>query len=188
MTPTRHRGGSPTTSADTPAATRSLSDLARQPEIQLALDNNAFLRVAENVIYLRRYRELTQEALAKRVKTSQAAIARVEGACENVTLRTLEKIVTALEGRLQLSISPAEVHLPTLPNWWDLIAHGIDADQPYACAFVLKQERDPVHVGAGWISNATGAFEQIAVGTAVVGAPPVSRELCAPHRQTKEVA
>ena len=162
MTLTGHRGGSPTTRAERPTAGQSLSDLAKRPEVQLALDNNAFLRVAENLIHLRRYRDLTQGRLAKRVKTSQAAIARIEGASENITLRTLERLVGALKGRLQLSISPAEVHLPTLPEWWDLIAHRVEAPGPYVCRIIVKQEDEPTsRVAAGWKADATGLAKRI---------------------------
>lgn len=95
-----------------------MTDLARQPEVRLALDNDALFRVAENLIYLRRHRKLTQANLAKKMGTSQAKVARIEGGRENVTLRTLEKAVVALEGRLSLSIAPAELELPKAPGWW----------------------------------------------------------------------
>ena len=95
-----------------------MTDLARQSEVRLALDNDALFRVAENLIYLRRHRKLTQANLAKKMGTSQAKVARIEGGRENVTLRTLEKAVVALEGRLSLSIAPAELELPKAPSWW----------------------------------------------------------------------
>ena len=95
-----------------------MTDLARQPEVRLALDNDALFQVAENLIYLRRLRKLTQAVLAKKMGTSQAKVARIEGGRENVTLRTLEKAVVALEGRLSLSIAPAELELPKAPSWW----------------------------------------------------------------------
>ena len=95
----------------------SLIELARKPEVRLALDNDARLQVAESLIYLRKHRRLTQQALARKMGTSQAKVARIEGARENITLRTLEKAVVALEGRLSLSISPAEIELPKAPSW-----------------------------------------------------------------------
>lgn len=95
-----------------------MTDLARQPEVRLALDNDALFRVAENLIHLRKHRGLTQQALAERMGTSQAKVARIEGGRENITLKTLERIVGALEGRLGLSITPAEFLLPRLANWW----------------------------------------------------------------------
>ena len=38
-------------------------------------------------------------------------------AIENVTLRTHEKAIVALDGRLSLSVSPAELELPKAPSW-----------------------------------------------------------------------
>jgi transcriptional regulator with XRE-family HTH domain len=114
------------------------------------VQNNARVRFAESIVYLRRYRKLTQKALANKITTSQAAVARMEGARENITLLTLEKVVTALRGRLQLSIPPAEMNLPTMPEWWDLIRYpGIDAKQPYHCVFMAKQDGPPERLGAG---------------------------------------
>jgi transcriptional regulator with XRE-family HTH domain len=96
-----------------------MTELAQQPEVRLALDNDALFRVAESLIYLRRYRGLTQQALARKMGTSQAKVARIEGGRENVTLRTLERVVRALEGRLGLSIAPAEIDVPRGPSWWN---------------------------------------------------------------------
>ena len=97
----------------------SMTELAQQPEVRLALDNDALFQVAESVICLRRYRGLTQQALARRMGTSQAKVARIEGGKENVTLKTLERAVGALDGRLGLSIAPAELDVPKVPRWWD---------------------------------------------------------------------
>ena len=54
------------------------------------------------------------------MNTSQAKVARIEGGRENVTLRTLEKAIVALEGRLGLSIAPAELISPDCPDWWSM--------------------------------------------------------------------
>jgi transcriptional regulator with XRE-family HTH domain len=105
-----------------------MTDLARQPEVRLALDNDALFQVAENLIYLRRHRKLTQANLAKKMGTSQAKVARIEGGRENVTLRTLQKAVVALEGRLSLSVSPAELEWPKAPSWW---SEGDEAHSSY---------------------------------------------------------
>ena len=107
-----------------------MTDLVRQPEVRLALDNDALFQVAENLIYLRKHRKLTQQSLARKMGTSQAKVARIEGGRENVTLRTLEKAVAALEGRLSLSIAPAELHFPRLPSWWG-VADADEANSAY---------------------------------------------------------
>jgi len=130
---------------------RALSELARQPEVRLALDNDALFQVAENMIYLRKHRKLTQATLARKMGTSQAKVARIEGGRENVTLRTLEKAVLALEGRLGLSIAPAEFYFPGLPSWWSM-ADAVGADSPYRLHFVhvVESGSGSLKVGAGW--------------------------------------
>lgn len=141
-----------TTRAGVPTRTKSssISDLARRPEVRLALDNDALFQVAENLTYLRKHRKLTQQLLAKKMGTSQAKVARIEGGRENVTLRTLEKAVVALEGRLSLSIAPAELHLPRLPAWWSM-ADTVGADFPNLLHFVRVQSgSDSRKVGAAW--------------------------------------
>jgi len=127
--PKRH-AGSPTTGAvgHAPVKSGSLTELARKPEVRLALDNDARLQAAESLIYLRKHRRLTQQTLARKMGTSQAKVARIEGGRENVTLRTLEKAVVALEGCLSLSVSPAELELPKAPSWWSVV----DADEAHS--------------------------------------------------------
>ena len=120
MTSPKRHAGTPTTGAvgHAPVKSASLTELARKPEVRLALDNDARLQVAESLIYLRKHRRLTQQTLAMKMGTSQAKVARIEGGRENVTLKTLEKAVVALEGRLSLSVSPAELEWPKAPSWW----------------------------------------------------------------------
>jgi DNA-binding XRE family transcriptional regulator len=128
-----------------------MSELARQPDVRLALDNDALFQVAENLIYLRKRRGLTQQALARKMGTSQAKVARIEGGRENVTLRTLERAVVALEGRLNLTIMPAELHFPRLPSWWSM-ADAVGADSPYRLHFVrvVESGNGSLKVGAAW--------------------------------------
>ena len=68
---------------------------------------------------MRRYRELSQAQLATAAGTSQAAIARVENQIENITLSTLQKLVTALKGRVRFSIQPEEIPADRTPAWWE---------------------------------------------------------------------
>jgi transcriptional regulator with XRE-family HTH domain len=128
-----------------------MSELARQPDVRLALDNDALFQVAENLIYLRKHRGLTQQALAKKMGTSQAKVARIEGGRENVTLRTLERAVVALGGRLALSIAPAELHFPRLPSWWSM-PDAVGAVSPYSLHFIhaVESGSGSLKVGAGW--------------------------------------
>jgi HTH-type transcriptional regulator / antitoxin HipB len=59
-------------------------------------------------ITLRKAREsagLTQEELAKRLKTKKTAISRIENHSEDIKLSTLEKVATALGKKLQIKIA-----------------------------------------------------------------------------------
>ena len=59
-------------------------------------------------VMLRQAREaagLTQEALAKKLKTQKTAISRIENHAEDLKLSTLEKVAAALGRRLQIKIT-----------------------------------------------------------------------------------
>jgi helix-turn-helix protein len=53
--------------------------------------------------------------------TSQSAIARIEAGEENITLGTLERIIKALNGRLAVSIQPAELPFIRSAPWWERV-------------------------------------------------------------------
>jgi transcriptional regulator with XRE-family HTH domain len=48
---------------------------------------------------------LTQEELARRLKTKKTAISRIENHAEDIKLSTLERVAVALGKRLQVSIA-----------------------------------------------------------------------------------
>lgn len=59
-------------------------------------------------VILRQAREsagLTQEELARRLKTKKTAISRIENHAEDIKLSTLERVAAALGKRLQVSIA-----------------------------------------------------------------------------------
>ncbi|RPH49253.1 MAG: XRE family transcriptional regulator [Desulfobacteraceae bacterium] len=59
-------------------------------------------------VVLRQAREsagLTQEELAKRLKTKKTAISRIENHAEDIKLSTLERVANALGKRLQIYIA-----------------------------------------------------------------------------------
>jgi transcriptional regulator with XRE-family HTH domain len=93
--------------------------MLRTPEAQLSLANDVSFRVALNAIKLRKLRGLSQAAVAGAMGTSQPEVARIESGDDNITLATLRKLVDALRGRLVLAIQPAEMHMPSLPEWWE---------------------------------------------------------------------
>lgn len=83
--------------------------------------NDIRFHVAQNLIYLRRYRKVSQAQLGTSIGTSQSAIARIESGQENITLDTLERIANGLDGRFWVSIHPSE-HAPAQPRpWWEAI-------------------------------------------------------------------
>ena len=53
---------------------------------------------------------LTQEQLAKRMKTTQAVIARLEGGGSKPSTRTLERYAAATGSRLKITFEPDSVH------------------------------------------------------------------------------
>ena len=55
-----------------------------------------------------------------------AALARIEGAQDNVTVGTLERLVVALDGQFCVSIMPAEFPSPQASPWWEM--QGIQAN------------------------------------------------------------
>jgi len=59
-------------------------------------------------VMLRQEREsagLTQEELARRLKTKKTAISRIENHAEDIKLSTLERVAIALGKKLQISIA-----------------------------------------------------------------------------------
>ena len=59
-------------------------------------------------VMLRQAREsagLTQEELARRLKTKKTAISRIENHAEDIKLSTLERVASALGKKLQVSIA-----------------------------------------------------------------------------------
>ena len=102
-----------------PSPSPSIGDLLAEPSTQLALDNDVRLRIAESVAYLRRFRGWTQQRVAELSGVSQPKVALVEGGDANITVKTLERLITALGGRLHFSVQPAELHRPAWTPWWD---------------------------------------------------------------------
>jgi hypothetical protein len=88
------------------------------PEFQLAWDNQIAFHVAEQAIHLRKLRGLSQARVAKAMRTSQSAVARIEGGDGNITLNTLQRLADALHGRLSFALRPAEASRLHFPAWW----------------------------------------------------------------------
>lgn len=108
-------------------STSPLNEAYRSHEFQTEWENQVRFQVARNLLQLRKHRQKSQLAVGELMGTSQSAIARIESGSENITLDTLQRIIEALKGRLQISIPPREFVQGITKPWWD----GSHADQPW---------------------------------------------------------
>jgi transcriptional regulator with XRE-family HTH domain len=96
-----------------------LTDLYRTEQFQTEWANNVPFHIARNLLHLRRYRGMSQQAVATAMGTSQSAVARIESAQENITLETLERHIGALDGQFYVSIRPCEFGYRPERVWWE---------------------------------------------------------------------
>jgi transcriptional regulator with XRE-family HTH domain len=96
--------------------------------------------VLEAVTDLRRARDLTQAELAKRAGTTQSAIARLESGAVSPSLRTVERLLSAMDAAAHIEVHsagyrvtaepvPPRVREPPSPTYGDYSASGIDLSQ-----------------------------------------------------------
>jgi DNA-binding XRE family transcriptional regulator len=64
--------------------------------------------VGFQIAFLRHYRKMSQDDLAKKANTHQARISKIENAEFDIQLSTLAKIAYALDANLEIFISPRE--------------------------------------------------------------------------------
>jgi transcriptional regulator with XRE-family HTH domain len=102
-----------------------LADLYKTDEFRNEWANDVKFHVARNVLYLRRYRKMSQGSVAAAMGTSQSAIARIESAQENITLDTLQRLIAALGGQFHVAISPAECSLQQKHPWWEVTSPSL---------------------------------------------------------------
>jgi len=116
-----------------------LTELYEKPAFVRGWSNDASFHVAQNVFHLRKYRRLRQAEVAADMETSQSAIARIEGGDENITLRTLKRLVNTLRGRLIISIPPEEF-VPTRlqRGWWETPAQSSTSTSDWLPVFVWR--------------------------------------------------
>lgn len=82
-----------------------LKERLQDPEFKKAWEESeAEYLLAKQIIEKRLAKKLSQRDLAAKVKTSQAAISRVESGNANPSLTFLKRISTALGGKLVISI------------------------------------------------------------------------------------
>lgn len=82
-----------------------LRDESRDPEFRAGLEKSgARRRVARQIYDARKKAGVSQPELARRLKTSQAAVSRMESGGQNMTIDTIENIARALGGRFESRI------------------------------------------------------------------------------------
>lgn len=134
------------------------AELYRSPEFQLEWDNSPAFHVAQQSVMLRRHRGCSQAELAARMGTSQSAVARIESGDENITLRTLARLVAALEGRLRLSIEPKEFSQPRLPQWFEAAAVSSLPPRDWQYVGTVEASRGASdYLVSGWVSTMAAA-------------------------------
>lgn len=103
------------------ASSNLIIDWFRQP----ALD------IAESILRLRRLRGISQGELARRMKTQQPAVARLESGRSNVGVETLVSAATALDATIRVLIEPKELLACEAlhHSWWERPA-CMDVNQP----------------------------------------------------------
>ncbi len=60
------------------------------------------LEIAYRILLLRQKQKITQEQLAKKLKTTQSAVARMEAGDQNFTVETLQRIADAFKMNLKI--------------------------------------------------------------------------------------
>lgn len=71
---------------------------------------------------LRRLRGLSQHQLARKLKTSQPAVARIESGRCNVRLSTLVELGSALDAAVFIDLVPGELLASRSEHWWTTLA------------------------------------------------------------------
>ncbi len=75
----------------------------KNPRIKKHYDNyGKQLEVAYQILKLRKQKKISQAELARRIKTKQSDIARMESGQQNFTTETLQKIARALNCQLKI--------------------------------------------------------------------------------------
>lgn len=82
-----------------------LQELLKNPKFKKEWeDSEVEYQLSRQLIRARLKRNLSQNELAKKIGTSQAAISRIEAMNGNPSLGLLKRIATALETKLQISL------------------------------------------------------------------------------------
>lgn len=82
-----------------------LNEQLKDPEFRKHWEESApEYEIARQLILIRKKRGLTQTELARRVRTKQSVISRIERGDQNLSMRTLTNIARAMNARVKVSI------------------------------------------------------------------------------------
>lgn len=86
----------------------AMNEAAADPEYRAALERLLpYERIARLVIRVRMELGISQEELARRVRTSASAIARLEAGHHRPSVETLRRVARALDSNLVIGFQPA---------------------------------------------------------------------------------
>ena len=84
-----------------------LKELMKDPEFRDAyLESQPEYEIVRKIIQARIQRGVNQAILAKKMKTGQSAISRLESGNANPTLNFLKRLAKALDSRLEIRLIP----------------------------------------------------------------------------------
>ena len=63
------------------------------------------LEIAYQILQLRKRRQMSQSTLAKTIGTTQSNVARLERGNQNISIKLLDKVATALGAELSITLS-----------------------------------------------------------------------------------
>lgn len=80
-----------------------LKEELKDPEFKKLFDEEGRkLKIVYQISQLRKIQNISQNQLAKKIGTTQSAIARIETGNQNITIEMLQKIAVALKSELKI--------------------------------------------------------------------------------------
>lgn len=81
--------------------------IKKDPEVLKEIERlEPFYQIINQLLYLRKEKNLTQKELAKLINTTQSCIARLESGRYNPSLRFLQKIADACDRKVEIKFIP----------------------------------------------------------------------------------
>jgi len=81
--------------------------IKKDPEVVKEIERlEPFYQIINQLLYLRKERNLTQKELAELINTTQSCVARLESGKYNPSLRFLQKIADACDKKIEIKFIP----------------------------------------------------------------------------------